>query len=135
MTVDLLHALDFTVLREGNVVSLPGGQTLFVTEACSGITSIVTLLPLGVLLAALGEPTRARQVVLVVAVVPIAMLGNMLRVLVTVFAANSYGVATATSGALHDSAGLLTFVGECLVLIALTPLMRRILGDGRVAAA
>lgn len=115
--VELLQAVGFTVLREGNVVLLPGDQRLFVAEACSGITSIVTLLPLGVVLAAFTEKTTLRRALIVLAVVPFAMFGNLLRVLATVAAARAYGVERVTAGPIHDLSGVLTFVLACLLLI------------------
>lgn len=123
--VEVLHALGFTVLREGNVVLLPGDERLFVAEACSGITSIVTLLPLGVVLAWFTEKTALRRGAIVLAVVPLAMLGNLVRVLLTVVAARAYGVERVTSGAVHDVAGVLTFVLACLLLIGFGMLLRR----------
>jgi exosortase len=122
--VETLHAAGYAVLREGNVVLLPGDQRLFVDEACSGITSVVTLLPLGALLAYFSDRGLVRRVALVLAAVPIAMLGNWLRVLATVAASERFGVEQATQGALHDSAGLITFVFACLLLIGLGALLR-----------
>jgi len=125
--VEILHRAGFSVLREGNVVLLPGGESLFVDEACSGITSIVTLLPLGVVLGWLSLRTTSARVLLLIGVVPLAMLGNLVRVLATVVAARSYGVERVTSGALHDAAGLATFVLSCLLLIGLGRVLRRLL--------
>lgn len=124
VAVDTLHALGYSVLREGNVVLLPGDERLFVAEACSGITSIVTLLPLGVMLAWFTEKTLLRRGLLVAAVIPLAMLGNLVRVLATVAAANAFGVDRATEGPVHDSAGVLTFVFACLLLIGFGGLLR-----------
>jgi len=124
LAVEILHVFGFSVLREGNVVLLPGDERLFVDEACSGITSIVTLLPLGVVLAYFTERTAVRRLALVAAVIPFAMLGNLVRVLATVAGADAFGVERVTRGALHDSAGLLTFVFSCLLLIGFGALMR-----------
>ncbi len=131
VSVELLHAVGFAVAREGNVVLLPGGGSLFVAEACSGITSIVTLAPLGVVLAYFTEKTWGRRLLIVAAVVPVAMFGNLLRVLGTVVVADAYGVERATKGALHESAGLLTFVFACLLLIGVGPLLRLLSRHGQ----
>jgi exosortase/archaeosortase family protein len=53
------------------------------------------------------------------------MLGNLLRVIVTVLAAQRYGAEAATGSWLHESAGLLTFALACLALIGLGVVMRR----------
>jgi exosortase len=114
------------VIRNGNVILLPGGDSLFVAEACSGITSIVTLIPLAVMLAYFTVPTLGRKIILVGAVIPAAMLGNWLRVSVTVAAAERYGAAAATGNWLHESAGMLSFGLACFALIGLGALMRRV---------
>ena len=95
-----------------------------VAEACSGITSVITLLPLGVFLAYFTERTLTRRLVLVAAVFPLAMFGNLLRVVGTILAARWWGVETATTGGLHYSAVILTFVVGCLALIATGWVMR-----------
>ena len=104
------------------VVQLAAGP-LFVAEACSGITSIVTLLPLGAVLAYFSERRALARAALIAAVVPIAMLGNLIRVLATVAAADAVGIERATSSWLHESAGLLTFALECVLLVALGSLV------------
>jgi exosortase len=109
------------------VLQLASGESLFVAEACSGITSIVTLLPLAVFLAYFTERSLGRRLVLVAAVFPLAMFGNLLRVIGTVIASGYVGVERATGGLVHDSAGLLTYVIGCLALLGVGALMRMML--------
>lgn len=122
--VGILQLAGVPVFRDGNVIELPGGATLFVADACSGITSVITLLPLGVFLAYFTERTWGRRLVLVSAVVPLAMIGNLIRVIGTVLAAREVGAAAATSGTVHESAGILTYVLGCLALLAIGWVMR-----------
>ena len=124
--VGALRLADVPVFRDGNVIQLADGQSLFVAEACSGITSIVTLLPLAVFLAYFTERGFARRAVLVAAVVPLAMFGNLIRVVGTVIAAGRIGVEAATQGFVHESAGLLTYVIGCLALLGVGALMRKL---------
>lgn len=126
--IAILRGLGFSVFRDGNVIHLPGGESLFVAEACSGITSIVTLLPLAVFLATFTQRTFSRRLLLVATVVPLAMLGNLLRVTGTVVAVRAYGIESA-SGTLHDSAGILTYLLGCIALLGVGALMRRFLPD------
>ncbi len=128
--VSLVQLAGIDVFRQGNRIELAGGGSLFVAEACSGITSLVTLLPLGCLLAYFTEKDLGRRLWIVAAVVPIAMFGNLVRVVGTVAAADVWGVDRATSGALHDSAGLLTFILACVLLLAFGQWIR----SGRDAA-
>jgi len=124
--VGILQLFGWSVYREGNVIEIPGGETLFVAEACSGITSLITLLPLAVFLAYYTERRLGRRLVLVAATLPLAMAGNLLRVIGTVVAAGHYGAKTAAAGPLHEWAGLLTYVIGCLALLAVGAAMRKI---------
>ena len=121
----LLQAIGHPVLRAGNVLQLPSGEELFVAEACSGITSLVTLVPLAAFLAYFTERSPWRRLVLVLTVVPVALLANLTRVLLTVLAANRIGARAATESTLHEWVGLSTYVVGCLVLLGVGALMRR----------
>lgn len=125
LSVDLLHAFGVPVARNGNVLLIPGGERLFVDEACSGITSIVTLTPLSVLLAYYAAEGWWRRALLVAAVTPIAMFWNGVRVVATVLFATWFGAQQATEPSLHELAGILTFVAACLVLIGIGAVLRR----------
>jgi len=124
--VSLLQGAGISVHRQGNVLNLAGGEQLFVAEACSGITSLITLLPLGVFLAYFTEQGYARRALLVLTVVPVALGGNLTRVIATVWAADRFGVEVATSSALHDWVGVLTYVLACVVLLGCGSLLRRL---------
>jgi len=80
----LLEQRHVPVLLEGNVIHLPG-QTMFVTEACSGLRSITALVSLGVLLGALWLRHPITRIILLLMVLPIAMLLNGVRVFLTGF--------------------------------------------------
>jgi exosortase/archaeosortase family protein len=63
-------------------------------------------------------------------VIPLAMIGNLIRVIVTVLAADAYGVQRVTQSALHELAGLLTFTLMCLTLVGIGLLQRRLCRAG-----
>ena len=128
-SVWLLHLLEVPVLREGNVIELPGGESLFVAEACSGLTSLVTLTPIAVLVAWLSRLSNARRVLLVAMMVPLAMLANLLRVVGTVLGTMAFGVGAVTDEPVHTLVGLSVYVVACLGLLAVA----RALGGKRRA--
>lgn len=133
--VGVLHVFGVTVLRDGNVMRLPGGDALFVAEACSGITSLLSLIPVGVVLARFTQRGLWQRIAVVAAVVPAALLGNMIRVIATVLAAEAYGAQRATSGSLHASAGLLTSAFAVLIVVALAGVIARRTAPARSASA
>ena len=84
MGAAMLEWRNVPVRLEGNVILLPG-QTLFVTEACSGLRSLTALFALGVLIGGLWLRTLVGRIVLLLLAVPVAMLLNGLRVFLTGF--------------------------------------------------
>jgi len=127
--VAILRAGGVPIFRDGNVLTLPGDLSLFVAEACSGITSLITLLPIGVFIAYFTESVLWRRLVLVAAVIPIALAGNLVRVILTVLLSIRVNVEFATEGPLHEWAGVSTYVIGCLCLLGVGALMRRFLPE------
>lgn len=129
--VAVVQACGVGATREGNVIALPTGETLFVAEACSGVTSVVTLAPLGVLLAYLTLRRGWTRALLVAAVVPLAMAGNLARVVATVVVALYVGAASASEGPPHEMLGLFAYVVAVGLLIVLAGALRRAEGPRR----
>jgi exosortase len=80
----LLDSRHVPVMLQGNVIHIPG-QSLFVTEACSGLRSLTALLALGVLIGGLWLKMVPLRWLLVALAIPIAMLLNGLRIFITGF--------------------------------------------------
>lgn len=123
--VFLLTGIGVEIARDGNILSLASGESMFVAEACSGVTSVITLTPLAVVMAAYSLRRALPRVVLVIGVIPLAMTGNLTRVLATVILADRYGVPWATEGPVHDLLGISTYVVACLGMLGLAALLRR----------
>lgn len=122
----VLQRAGVAIFREGNVLTLPGGQSLFVAEACSGITSLLTLMPIGVFIAYFTQTGWARRILLVAAVVPIALAGNLLRLVLTVWVSMNWSTELATEGPLHEWAGVATYVIGCVALLGVGWLIGRL---------
>jgi exosortase len=133
-SVVVLRVLGVSVLREGNVITLPGGESLFVAEACSGLTSLVTLIPIAVLIAWLAPLSTARRVLLVALVVPIAMGANLLRVVGTALGTAAFGARAMTDEPVHSLVGLSVYVVGCLALLALARALTPARAASRAAA-
>ena len=80
----------FPVMREGNVLVLPH-MTLEVVEACSGIRSLMSLLALAAGYGYLVEKSNWVRWFLVLAMVPLAIISNGTRVMITAIMANYIG--------------------------------------------
>jgi exosortase len=119
----VLRAGGVPVFREGNVLVLPN-ITLQVSEACSGIRSLLSLGTVAIIFAYVTERRRGRRVALALSSVPIAIAVNALRVAATGFAAAYYG-PQAAEGVLHTISGWLMFVAALGLLWLLQRAMAR----------
>jgi exosortase len=113
----VLELLGIPVLRDGNVIHL-SHISLGVTEACSGIRSLVSLVALAVAWAYLTLPNNWHRVLLVASAVPITIVANAARVVVTGLIGQWFGVKYA-QGVFHSFSGwiifLVAFVGLLVV--------------------
>lgn len=122
-SVAVLKLLGIAVLREGNLIQFPQ-LVLEVADACSGLRSLMSLLALAVAYAFISQTAPLKRLLIIVAAVPIAIITNMFRVVVTGVLAQRYGAAVA-EGFFHEFAGLAVFVLALLLLFCLGALLRR----------
>lgn len=123
-----LQVLGIPVLREGNVIHLPG-VSLEVVDACSGIRSLMSLAALGTLFAYFTQRPLWKRAVLVLSTVPIAVATNALRVSGTGLLAYRFG-GKAAEGFFHEFSGLVIF-GSAFLLLFLEGTILRMIGEGR----
>lgn len=113
----VLQACQVQVVREGNLLTL-NRITLEVADACSGLRSLVSLVSVTAVCAAFFSIGVRRFLLLMAAAIPIAILGNGLRVAATGLLASRMG-EIAARGVLHDLTGYAAFVAMCALVIAL----------------
>ena len=116
VTTSTLQLVSIPALREGHLIYLPS-VTLGVTEACSGIRSLLTLLAGAVALSYFAFGLWWQRVLLIGSVVPIAILTNALRVTGTGLLAHLLGKEVA-QGFFHGFSGWALLVMASLLLYA-----------------
>jgi exosortase len=104
-TLDLLGV---PVLRDGNVIHL-SLISLGVTEACSGIRSLISLLALATAWAYLSLSGGWSRVLLVLSAVPITVIANAGRVVMTGLIGQWFGLKYA-QGFFHSFSGWIIFL-------------------------
>jgi exosortase len=114
--VAILQLTRIPVLREGNVI-LMAQTTLEVTEACSGIRSLLSLFTLAVLYAYFTTPKNGQRIVIALSSIPIAIVANGLRIAGTGIAAQYIGPGAAT-GFFHTFSGWTVFMTSFVMLLA-----------------
>jgi len=117
----LLVWRDVPVNLAGNVIHIPG-QSLFVTEACSGLRSLTALVSLGVLMGGLWLRHPLLRVALLAATIPVAMAINGVRVFLTGFLVFFVDPAMG-DGFMHFTEGWAMFIIAFLILGIVTWVM------------
>jgi exosortase len=128
MAERLLEVFGIPVLREGNLLQL-SNQTLNVTEACSGIRSLATLITGGVVVGYFLPARWWLRPVFVLSSIPIALGVNALRVAGTGVLGQAWGEKWAT-GFLHLFSGWVVFVFASCLLLGEHWLLQRWFGSG-----
>ena len=112
-----LFALGLPVAHSGAVISA-GQYQLLVADACAGLNSLVALTAVGaVYLYVVKRQSRAVNIAVLAALIPIAVAANLVRVTVLVLITYYWGY-DAGQGFLHEGAGLVMFAVALLTVFA-----------------
>jgi len=120
--VSLLHAFNYPVASAGVRIQI-GQYELLVQQACAGLGSIFSLFAICLLYVHLvrrADPLR--NTLLLLAVLPVAVGANYLRVLILILLTYHAGNNVA-QGFAHDAAGLLTFILSLLGMAVVDKLL------------
>lgn len=117
----LLHLMNISVFREGNILYLATGP-LEVVDACSGMRSMMSLLALSAIFGYLTLNSNLKRGILFLSAIPIAVLTNILRVTATGVLAHFYGQRVA-EGFLHDFSGIAVFIAALICLVGIGSLL------------
>jgi exosortase len=118
----VLRTLQYPVTREGLLLHL-GGHEIFLGAPCSGFRSLITMLSLGLIYVYFNKGNFKKNLVLILAIVPLAIFGNVVRVLIITFLTYYFG-SEVGQGFLHEFSGMVVFVIMLLGLMLLERIMR-----------
>jgi exosortase len=120
----VLNSMGIPVLQTGNVLELANGQQLSVVEACSGIRSLMSLSFLSLVYAWFFDPKPWMRAALLALTVPIAILANATRVVITgIISANNPKMA---EGLFHGVEGAVVFLFALALVVVCHALINRI---------
>ncbi len=118
VATSILHLTGLPISREGVTIHVAGYQ-LLVEDACSGMNSLIGLSAISLFYIYLLRGASARYAgILTLFVIPIAIIGNILRIMVLILLTNFFGDEVA-QGFAHFTAGIFLF-GVALLLVFLT---------------
>jgi len=111
----LLYHAGYPVAQNGVMIMI-GSYQLLVKDACSGMNSIFALSAIGVFYAyAFRSEEKIRSMLLLLAIIPITIVANFIRVLALVLMAY-YGGPDFIEGVVHDLTGIGLFVVAVILL-------------------
>lgn len=121
-----LHALGLPISREGVTIQV-GSYQLLVEDACSGMNSLIGLSAISLLYIYLLRGSSVRySLLLTLFVIPIAVVGNILRVVILILLTHFYGDEVA-QGFLHFAAGIFLFVADLVLVFVVDSILIRVL--------
>lgn len=124
-SIAFLQLFDYPIGGTGVTIQI-GQYQLLVAAACSGLNSIVSLSALTVFYIYVRHAENLRYAaLLLLAVVPVAVAANFIRVLLLILLTYHAGEATA-QGFMHDLAGITMFATALLLIYLLDLALQRI---------
>ncbi len=120
-----LQGLGVDVIREGTMLaSSTGTYAIDIAEPCSGLRSLFAMLALTSGYAYFTQPTWCRRGLLVALAIPIAVLGNVIRIFTIVAVAASCSPDFAT-GFYHDYSGFIVFFAAIALMVTVGGLITK----------
>jgi exosortase len=119
VSAHILNGIGIAVVRTGTVLTSvePGGFRLGVADPCSGIRSLIAMTALAAAFAYFTQKTFLKRAALFVLAVPLAVTGNIVRIISVAVVAETMGTEKAMKF-YHDMSGILVFVVAVLLMIS-----------------
>jgi len=119
----VLYQFNYPIARSGVILQI-GQYQLLVADACAGLQTLFTLESLGLLyLNLVRHESLARNIALVIFIIPISFIANVIRVTVLTLITYHFG-DEAGQGFLHGFAGMVLFLSALLLIIGVDSLAR-----------
>lgn len=117
VAVSLLHGVGYPIANSGVTIQIAQFE-LLVAAACAGLNSILSLSAICLFYGYLRHRSDVVQLSLIaLAIIPVAILSNFVRVLVLILITYYFGEAAA-QGFLHNFAGLTMFLAAIISIFA-----------------
>lgn len=121
---NLANVLGTPTERDGLLLNTRAG-TFEVALECSGLKSVISLLTLSVIYAFMLEGGLLMKSTIILSSIPMAIMGNILRIVSILIVANIYG-KDATMAYFHDSSDVILFVIVIVGLLSIGSLFGKL---------
>lgn len=118
LVTQVLYSAGYPIAQNGVMIMI-GSYQLLVKDACAGMNSIFALSAIGIFYVyVISNGTRLHNLILLLAIVPITIAANFVRVLTLVLIAYYAGV-DAVEGVFHELTGIGLFIVAVVLLFLL----------------
>ncbi len=122
----ILQGVGADIVRAGTMLAASDGSfAIDVAEPCSGLRSIFALTALTAGYAYFTQPTWLRRGLLFACSVPLAVFGNVMRIL-SICLVGRYASSEIATGFYHDYSGFVVFVAAIVLMVACGNLVTRL---------
>lgn len=120
--VGFLHMFGYPIASAGVTIQV-GQYQLLVAEACAGLNSLISLSAIALFYVYLRHHANVRySLIMMLAIVPVAVFANFVRILLLVLL-TYHGGEAAAQGFLHDFAGMTMFMTALITIFAIDHLL------------
>ena len=123
----IFRLFGFSIQREGLLYIIEGKQ-MMVDGACSGFRSLITMLSLGMVYVYVIKSAAIKKAVLLLSILPLAIMGNILRIIVISLITVYFGEDMA-KGFIHPLSGIIVFVFIALGFAGIETAWTKITGE------
>ena len=121
-TTHILQACHYPIIQSGLMLSL-GSHEIYMGAPCSGFRSLITMISLGLVYVYVIKGKAIKKAVLLGSIVPLALLGNLLRVIGMCLVTFHFGENVGHK--FHDISGFIIFFVLILGLMGMDSLLSR----------
>ncbi|MDD5173730.1 MAG: exosortase/archaeosortase family protein [Candidatus Omnitrophica bacterium] len=121
-TAHILKMFHYPITQSGLMLSL-GGHEIYMGAPCSGFRSLITMISLGLVYVYIIKGKAVKKAILLGSIVPLALLGNLLRVIGMCLVTFHFGENIGTK--FHDISGFVIFFVLILGLMGIDSLLSR----------
>jgi len=120
LATGMLNGIGLGAIRSGTAIysNVAGGFEFDVADPCSGLRSLLAMTALTAVYAYFTQKTLLKQWLLFAASIPLAVIGNIARIVTVAVIAEAFGGKLAL-GLYHDYSGYILFTASITVMVVL----------------
>lgn len=119
IAVGMLNGFGIDAVRSGTAILIPSMPTgMDVADPCSGLRSLLAMTALTAVYAYFTQRTLIRKWLLFLASIPLAVIGNIARIVTIAFVAEALGAKPAL-GLYHDYSGYILFTAAITAMVVI----------------